>query len=129
MAGREPGGRANARANSRPAGLAVRRPRSGGSWRGGLPDPRAACGPALAPPPPRPRCRPEGRCPAARGRQASVPTAPPGSCLGRLRLLEVLVGELAVLDVVDRLDVGLLAGLLARGRGAGLLLERGDPLL
>jgi hypothetical protein len=49
--------------------------------------------------------------------------------LGGLRLLEVLVAGLAVVDVVDRLGVGLLADVVRRrGRGAGLLLERGDPV-
>ena len=55
---REPGGRANARANS-PACRARRSDREpGGSGRGGLTDRRAACL-ALTPPPPRPRCRDE----------------------------------------------------------------------
>src|SRR5262245_31250756 len=101
MAGREPGGRANARANCRPAGPAVRRPRSGGSWRGGLPGRRAACGPcpdttSAAPSLPSRVQRP------GLGGGRPCPTA--GSCLGGLRLLEVLVDELVV-DVVDRLDV------------------------
>src|SRR3954454_11519199 len=132
MAGPEPGGWSNARANCRPAGLAVRRPRSGGRLRGGLTGRRAACGPC---PDTHPRRAPAAVTAAAPGlgRQASVPTAPPASCLlGGLRLLEVLVDELAV-DVVDRLDlrldVGLLAGAVVgrlRGRGAGLLLGLGD---
>jgi hypothetical protein len=54
-----------------------------------------------------------------------VPTTrQPG--LGDLLLFEVLVLELAV-DDVEGLDVGLLADVVRRGRGAGVLLERGDP--
>jgi hypothetical protein len=57
-----------------------------------------------------------------------VPTVPPASCQGGLPLLEVLAAELTVVDVLDRLGVGLLAGGRRPGPGAGLLLEGANPV-
>src|SRR5688500_1484013 len=126
MVGREPGGWANARANCRPAGLAAGDREAAG---GGVADCPAAGQPAaLARRHPRRALAAVPAC-SALERRASVPTA--GWCLGGLRLLEVLVAGLVVVDVVDRLDVGLLAGAVVgrrRGHGAGLLLELGHPV-
>src|SRR4051794_19781254 len=100
MAGRTPGGRANARAHRPPAGGAGGGREAAGV---GVADCRGAGQPAavaLSTTPPRPRCRP-GAAPGPE-RRASLPTAQPRSCLGRLRLGEVVVLEPAV-DIVDGL--------------------------
>src|SRR3954467_11762666 len=105
MAGRETGGGANARDNCRPAGPAVRRPcqRRELAWR--IARPSGSLRPCPdATRPPCPHRRPTRQRPAARAAGVRAHRFGSASWLGGLRLLEVLLAQLAV-AVVDRLDV------------------------